>query len=391
MELPVNLKPLFMELMQHVLQTGNQFFYVFDVAQNKYAYVSEGVQEILGFSPELWAERGLVQNEELLHPEDRENPKRPDLLKWASSFPERKRPQKQTFTWTLRLRHQQGHYIWLREWGVLQRDFKGRPIYYAGLAQDVSREIEALQKKKAQEQSMAHFIEDLPVILGLLNQDLRLEQVSHQWEDCFGQRLDLSEPPELTDYFHEVPGELMAALKRAQQGYPAEEESLWEWKKDQQDWFHWECYPRFQEGAKVKEVLLYLEKTTENRQMNNVMVRMRSAVKQARDGILILDSEGYVQFANHAWGRLHRIPAMELVAQPLDRWVETEKGDAFFPQLLTLQPQGVQIALRHFSGNPDKEKPRKSHCAITPALDEFGKTIGYILVARDKAHQAAKT
>ena len=95
-------------------------------------FVSENVKDLLGnlpvepcSDPHWWLER--------IHPEDRDAVQRTlDFRRWPGD----------TLLRRYRLRHADGHYVWVEDKVTLVRDGQGRPQFLSGALLDVSREAE---------------------------------------------------------------------------------------------------------------------------------------------------------------------------------------------------------------------------------------------------------
>jgi len=95
-------------------------------------FVSENVKDLLGnlpvepcSDPHWWLER--------IHPEDRDAVQRTlDFRRWPDD----------TLLRRYRLRHADGHYVWVEDKVTLVRDGQGRPQFLSGALLDVSREAE---------------------------------------------------------------------------------------------------------------------------------------------------------------------------------------------------------------------------------------------------------
>jgi PAS domain S-box-containing protein len=92
-------------------------------------YLSPRVEHVLGWTPADWqGEEGFWLN--LLHPDDRARVEELNMIANATLQP---------FAAEYRLRHQQGHYVWILDEAVVVLDAEGAPLFWQGVMLDVSQ------------------------------------------------------------------------------------------------------------------------------------------------------------------------------------------------------------------------------------------------------------
>jgi PAS domain S-box-containing protein len=92
-------------------------------------YLSPRVEHVLGWTPADWqGEEGFWLN--LLHPDDRARVEELNMIADATLQP---------FAAEYRLRHQQGHYVWILDEAVVVLDAEGAPLFWQGVMLDVSQ------------------------------------------------------------------------------------------------------------------------------------------------------------------------------------------------------------------------------------------------------------
>ncbi|HND90815.1 MAG TPA: GAF domain-containing protein [Anaerolineales bacterium] len=93
-------------------------------------YMSPRLKEILGYTPEEW-EAGVNMWEKSLHPEDRERVLAEDARTDKTGEP---------FRIEYRLRHRDGHYIWIKEDASIIKAEDGTPLFWQGTLLDITEQ-----------------------------------------------------------------------------------------------------------------------------------------------------------------------------------------------------------------------------------------------------------
>lgn len=124
-------------------------------------YISPSAKTVLGYPPEHFVNRPLIQNRKRIHPEDRTRPL--ELLRGLTAG--------QETTIEMRYKHQDGHYVWLETVGKPFRDAHGS-IQIMMVSRDIS------QRKQAEEHRLELSVERervrlLQQVIGDLSHDLR--------------------------------------------------------------------------------------------------------------------------------------------------------------------------------------------------------------------------
>ncbi|MCE7984970.1 MAG: PAS domain S-box protein [Caldilinea sp. CFX5] len=119
----------------------------------------------------------------LIHPDDLPlNDGRTDLL-----------PSRAThYTGEYRLRHQAGHYIWVREQGIIERDECGRPLAIVGTTLDITASKEAEAALRASEARLRQLADAMPQIVWQADAAGRNIYFNQRWLEYTGLTLDES-------------------------------------------------------------------------------------------------------------------------------------------------------------------------------------------------------
>jgi two-component system cell cycle sensor histidine kinase/response regulator CckA len=133
---------------------------------------SESYHKVFGYrnEPDEVAEQTFYDR---IHPEDR------------TTFKierERARLEDQVFTLEYRIRHDDGHYVWVHDLGAILLDDQGHPGIVVGLLRDVSQLRQAQQQQRETEQAF-NASRDL---ISIVNADFTTLQVNQTLADCAG-------------------------------------------------------------------------------------------------------------------------------------------------------------------------------------------------------------
>jgi len=132
--------------------------------QNTY-YMSPRIYDLLGYTPQEW-EGGNYIWENSLHPEDKERVLAEDKRTNQTGEP---------FRIEYRLRHRNGHYVWVKEDATIVRAEDGAPLYWHGILLDITNQ------KKAEES-----IHRRDAILKAVGFSAEQFLKSSDWRECLG-------------------------------------------------------------------------------------------------------------------------------------------------------------------------------------------------------------
>jgi two-component system, cell cycle sensor histidine kinase and response regulator CckA len=159
------------------LEGAEQGFWDWNV-QSGSLYLSSQWERMLGYEPGE-VEPHVRSWEQMTHPED---------LPWAlKAVREHLRGDTPIYETEHRIRHKQGHWIWVLDRGkVVERDAAGEPMRMIGTHTDVTRSKHAEEELRRQKDLLQTVFDRLPVMLGLFDERGRLEWVNRAWERVLG-------------------------------------------------------------------------------------------------------------------------------------------------------------------------------------------------------------
>jgi len=199
-------------------------------------YRSSGVVRLLGYQPEdvvpvreWWMDR--------VHPDDRG-----DFLRDTEAFLEHGELRGE---FTYRIRHNLGHYLWVRSSFLAIRDVYNRAERVIGCISDITERRLAEERQRAAELIFRQLFNDIPLGVGVVDPDLNIIEANHTMATMLGysvtelQRMNIRD---VTD-----PDEFDAQVKGVYK-------QLWAGEIEE---FHWEKHYRRKDGTKVPVLLRY--------------------------------------------------------------------------------------------------------------------------------------
>ncbi len=115
-------------------------------------YMSPQVEQVLGWTAQEWQARAGFWLEHL-HPDDRGR---------IAELNAKSNRTKVPFTTEYRMRHKQGHYVWIHDEAVVVLDTEGTPLFWQGVLLDVTAQKEAQRGLAEAEQRYRVLIENIP-------------------------------------------------------------------------------------------------------------------------------------------------------------------------------------------------------------------------------------
>jgi PAS domain S-box-containing protein len=167
--------------------------------ESRFAYMSPQVEEILGFTPEEAAGDPLFFKH-TLHPEDRDRVMAESMRVQGTGEP---------FDEEFRQRTKDGSYRWIHDRALLVRDDEGSPVFWHGVATDITARKEAEQSLRLLEERYRTLVEQIPAVtfieeLGGPPDETWFTYLSPQAAEIFGKSAEelLADPSHLADFVH---------------------------------------------------------------------------------------------------------------------------------------------------------------------------------------------
>ncbi len=156
---------------QEVLHHSKDVMYKQDLEDGSYDYMSDAVEDALGYSPDHLVRLGLEGIQELIHPEDQDRvaAHRAELVRPLKPGA----PSGQPRTIEFRMRASDGSYRWFQDSHVVLRDDAGRVRHLIGSARDITEQKLMEQERRVFEEQLRHAqkLESLGVLSGGIAHD----------------------------------------------------------------------------------------------------------------------------------------------------------------------------------------------------------------------------
>jgi PAS domain S-box-containing protein len=167
--------------------------------ESRFAYMSPQVEEVLGFTPdETMADPLFFVH--TLHPDDFDR-----VLAASVRVQETGEPFDEEF----RQRTKDGRYRWIHDRAVLVRDDEGSPLFWHGVATDITDRKEAERSLRLLEERYRTLVEQIPAVtfieeLGGPPDETWFTYLSPQAAEIFGRSAEelLADPSHLAQYVH---------------------------------------------------------------------------------------------------------------------------------------------------------------------------------------------
>jgi PAS domain S-box-containing protein len=266
-------------------------------------YMSPQIEWLLGYPPEAF-EKDPRFWDSLIHPDDFERVTAEDVRTEKSGTP---------FEMEYRLRHQSGHWVWVRDDATLARDEAGEPLFWQGMFVDISRRKreeeeerrrlnEALEKRaeealRASEERFRSLIRYASDIIVVLDAEGTILYESPAIERILGFKPEQMVGTSIFDRVHpDDVGWMTSKLADLLKG-PRERTSMWYRIRDKEDsWHHFEAIAtNLLHDPAVRGIVVNARDITERRRAEEALRESeelyRSVVEQAAENIFLIDPE----------------------------------------------------------------------------------------------------
>lgn len=244
------------------------------------------------------------------------------LAVYTSAFDARRR-----FSMEYRLRHRSGEYRWVRAIGAPRYDAQGRFHGYVGACVDVHDTAVAHEQSSAREEHLKLLIEQTPIALAILDQNLCYVAASQRWRADY----KLGDQPLIGrshyEVFPEIPERWKAIHRRCLAGATERcEEDPFERADGSIDWVRWGVSPWRTESGEIGGIVMTTELVSERvvaaNRLRESETRFRQMAEAIREVFWLADPATramlYVSPAYElVWGR----PGQSLIDAP-ETWMD---------------------------------------------------------------------
>lgn len=168
--------------------------YMEDIETGRNLYISPQVNAMFGYTPEEWM-RDPALWERRLHPDDR-----------ARVIAENEAEGGDRWSIEYRTIHRDGRVVWLQNEAVLIRDHDGNPLFWQGVAIDITERKQAEERLRRAEETYRTLVEQLPVVVyqDAIDEKSTALYMSPQYERLFGfpPEARMNDPDFWIDHLH---------------------------------------------------------------------------------------------------------------------------------------------------------------------------------------------
>lgn len=345
---------------RQITNTAPSLICVYEPHSGNYLFISEAAQKLLGYSQETLMKGGLNFMLSLVHPDDLESllEKNDDAMAKALTA-----DKELVEEFEYRVRHQNGHYIWLHTSGIIfKRDEKGQIDQLLNVSIDITERKEAEEKLSESQHLLEQIMQNTPNMLYVFDiQSNRMKFINKEVESMLGylpEDLIRLEEGLFQKYFHpEDLARLWKSDRVAIQRLFDHEVAEFEYRLLHQDgswrWMHTrERVFKRDAAGKVIEILGIAEDITQKRAQAEEFRQLTESLENAMEGISMIDEAGIYTKVNAAKEHLVGCGTpligrhwLEIV-HPLDR----EKAREHLVQMKTEGKSSFELRLQRKDG-----------------------------------------
>ncbi len=134
---------------RQIVERSNDIFYYQNLQTGLFEYVSPNIKNILGLTEQEFLNLSIEEQKTNMHPEDL-----PALVSFRDDLIKADEDGKANLERKFRLKHKDGHYVWLHGNYALLRDENGKPFSVVGSLHDISElKNNAIELKAAKEKA----------------------------------------------------------------------------------------------------------------------------------------------------------------------------------------------------------------------------------------------
>ncbi len=273
-------------------------------------YFSPRWKEILGYQDHELENR-LETFHDALHPDDAERVKDALLAHFYRHVP---------YDIEFRLRHKDGHYVWVHSRGHAIWDRNGKPIRMAGATTDVSGRKEAEEKLLREKERTERYLNIAGTMILALDRDGKVTLINDKGCEILGYAkgeligkdwFELAVPPEERD-------EIRRHFRKIISG----EEGLFEYfendiltRSGERRLIAWHSTKMIDENGVVTGTLSSAQDVTEHKEAEEKIRTLSLAVEQSPSMVVITDTKGNVEYVNPKFEEVTEYQLIEILGK----------------------------------------------------------------------------
>ena len=272
-------------------------------------FVTDSLREIVGVDPaapfQAWFEH--------VHPDD---------VPRLEAENEAAAAQGQGLDITIRMRPpERQSWRWIRVVSNPVRDVQGVVTHFNGILLDVSDTVNAAQALKAERDFAAAVMDTVGALIVVMDRDGRIVQFNRACESLTGYDFDEVKDQFVWDFLilpeeREGVQQVFTGLKRLPR--QSHYENYWLSKDGRKLLIEWSNTAILDSDGKLRYAIATGIDITERRQAESTVRKLSGAVDQTANGIVIVNREGIVEYANPAYAEIRGEPPEHLLGKPAE-------------------------------------------------------------------------
>lgn len=355
-------------------------------------YISPQVKLMLGFAPEEWIENGDFWAGRI-HPEDSAR---------VIEEHERSRMHAEPFRSEYRLLARDGHDVWIRDEATPIRNERGEFHFLQGIMRDVTLRKEsenALRESEAKYRALSSQNEQIlnAVAEGIFGMDPRgnimfineaaLRITGFEREKLIGRKIHSILHHTKADGLP-YPVEDCQVHSTLKDGIRRRVDSEIFWRPDGSSFpVEYISTPMRDEEGKIAGIVVSFEDISDRKRAEEERLRLATAVKEAGESILIMDTREVIRYVNPAFERISGYTSSEIIGQ-VPRILKSEKYDGVFFRRIREALSSGKVWKGRITYRKKDGSPFEVESTISPIRDGSGAIISYVAIERDVTDMA---
>jgi len=216
-----------------------------------------------------------------------------------------------------------GSPMWIEGDYISLVDKEGRITGHFGIQNDVTDRIDAHKKQTHTLDLMKYIIEHSNGGVAVLDTQMNYMYVSQHFLDEYEIKTDIIGKNHY-NLFPGIPNEWKEIHQQALKGIASSnEDDLYITPEGNVDWTRWECRPWYNDQGTIGGIVLYVEKTTKNKELEMNLKQQKEllelTLQSVGDAVISCDNFGNVFLMNHTAEKLISVSRESAYGQPLSK------------------------------------------------------------------------
>ena len=252
---------------------------------------------------------------------------------------------------------------------------------------DISEQERAEKALTHSRDLMRYIIEHNRSAIAVHDRDLNYVYVSQRYLDEYG----VKDPDIIGKHHYEVFPDLPQKWRDVHQKALAgqissAEDDPYVREDGSVEWTRWECRPWYESDGSVGGIIIYTEVITERMRDRMELERLRSAIEQSGETIVITNAEGAIAYANPAFEKATGYARSEVLGRNPRILKSGAHDQTFYSAMWKTLSEGLTWHGRLVNKRKDGSLFTED-ASISPILDVSGAVVNYVAVKRDITEQ----